>query len=361
MQTWRTVLSLFFFLFALNWQVSALPNPKANVGVVAPLEARSPSPLPELGALDVRANQNVYDILIAVAAKIKVEVDAVKSDKAISADKLQKHAKTIQGHISQVHAALQAHVEAKVDIGIIFGGRNSQEVGQATYAIILLIVDLATSVQASLGVDVVATVLGGLLTDVSVYVNLAVSVLVDLGDILVQLGIGVFVDLGIICKGSCITGSPLDWCGGKICSYESLKEFAVSDPSYDNLEKLATILCREYVCDVGDSVQNMKLLLQAWDLTFENMLQWQQLFLLYEEISWAMNTGDIGWVEWSFIPWMWIFWATGKHQYAHFLYQYLQDMHFTYKTLPGCAPHFHILINPMGKKGKYRGVDWVVE
>ncbi|EEB91509.1 hypothetical protein MPER_10117 [Moniliophthora perniciosa FA553] len=148
--------------------------------------------------------------------------------------------------------------------------------------------------------------------------------------------------------------------------YQTLEDFAASKPSYDVLEKLATRLSLEYVCDIGRDIESIRPLGEedkSRDLTFENSLRRQQLFLLYEEITWAMNEGDIGRVEECFVPWMWIFRATGKHRYAKFLQRYLRDMHFTYARFPRLrrAIRFHILVNPTGKKGKWRGVDWVIE
>jgi hypothetical protein len=66
------------------------------------------------------------------------------------------------------------------------------------------------------------------------------------------------------------------------------------------------------------------------DQVKENMLLRQQMFLLYEKLSYAMNEGDIGRVETCFLPWSYIFQATGKHKYATALKQYLRNVHFRY-------------------------------
>ncbi|KAJ3764510.1 hypothetical protein FB446DRAFT_796103 [Lentinula raphanica] len=97
------------------------------------------------------------------------------------------------------------------------------------------------------------------------------------------------------------------------------------------------------------------------DHVFENMLIRQQIFLLYEEISYAMDAGDIGRVEMCFMPWIWIFQATGKHRYATFMRKYLRDVHTRYPEGLKQAIRRNILVNPTGKKGRFRGVDWVVE
>jgi len=55
-----------------------------------------------------------------------------------------------------------------------------------------------------------------------------------------------------------------------------------------------------------------------------------EYFLLYEEISHAMNAGDIGHIELCFLPWMMIFAGCGKHKYATEMQHYLKNVHFIY-------------------------------
>jgi hypothetical protein len=55
-----------------------------------------------------------------------------------------------------------------------------------------------------------------------------------------------------------------------------------------------------------------------------------QYFLLYEEISFAMNRGDIGHLETLFPPWIYIFKSTGKHKYASHMTKFLTDVHYVY-------------------------------
>ncbi|KAJ3715336.1 hypothetical protein C8R42DRAFT_725698 [Lentinula raphanica] len=86
------------------------------------------------------------------------------------------------------------------------------------------------------------------------------------------------------------------------------------------------------------------------DAVFENMLLQQQMFLLYEEISYAMNEGDIGRVETCFMPWIWIFQATGKHRYATFMRKYLRDVYTRFPEGLKRAVRMNILVNPTGKK-----------
>ena len=66
------------------------------------------------------------------------------------------------------------------------------------------------------------------------------------------------------------------------------------------------------------------------DQQYENTLILMQYLLLYEETSYAMNIGDIGRLESTFCPWIWIFSCCGKHKYASELQRYLEDIHFIY-------------------------------
>lgn len=66
------------------------------------------------------------------------------------------------------------------------------------------------------------------------------------------------------------------------------------------------------------------------DKVHENMILQEDYFLLYEEISHALNYGDIGRVETCFLPWMYIFAGCGKHKYAAEMRCYLEDIHFNY-------------------------------
>ncbi|KAJ6619420.1 hypothetical protein B0H10DRAFT_2163973 [Mycena sp. CBHHK59/15] len=100
---------------------------------------------------------------------------------------------------------------------------------------------------------------------------------------------------------------------------------------------------------------------QMRDQQHENILPMHQYFLLYEEMSWSMNYGDIGRIETCFPPWIYIFKATGKHKYAAHMVKFMTDVHFVYPPPLRHAVRYNIVTNPDGKVGKFRGVDWVVE
>jgi hypothetical protein len=91
-----------------------------------------------------------------------------------------------------------------------------------------------------------------------------------------------------------------------------------------------------------------------------------------------MNTGDIGRVEASFLPWIYIFCATGKHKYASQVARFLKSLHEVYPPALRCVPHvcsiwhahsrayshiirMNLLCNPTGKPNAFCAVDWMVE
>ncbi|KAG1803053.1 hypothetical protein EV424DRAFT_1474635 [Suillus variegatus] len=127
-----------------------------------------------------------------------------------------------------------------------------------------------------------------------------------------------------------------------------LEAFAASEPSYEELQKMADSLARHYSAAERDQQHENGLLLNKY-------------VLLYEELSYAMNFGDIGRLKTCLVTWILMFKATGKHKYANVMSEFLCNVHFVYPEGLKRAVRYHILINPTGKKGKFRGVDWCVE
>ncbi|KAF8332942.1 hypothetical protein F5887DRAFT_1080554 [Amanita rubescens] len=143
--------------------------------------------------------------------------------------------------------------------------------------------------------------------------------------------------------------------------YSSLEDFAKSNPNLDNLRALAEDLVHEYVDD-GKQLLSMRLnSVSKRDQQFENAMLIQQYFLLYEELTYAMNFGDIGRLERTLLPWILLFKATGKHKYATAMEKRLVQTHFERPEPLKHAIRYNMLVNPTGKPGKFRAVDWVVE
>jgi hypothetical protein len=142
--------------------------------------------------------------------------------------------------------------------------------------------------------------------------------------------------------------------------YQDLDAFALAEPSFEELQSMAGTLAKSYVANTEFRKQ-FSADPSSIDKVRANMLLRQEIFLLYGELLYAMNRGDIGRVETCFLPWIWIFQACGKHKYATYLRKYLRDVHFIYPEGLKKAIRMHILINPTGKPGHFRGVDWLVE
>ncbi|KAI6017704.1 hypothetical protein BKA83DRAFT_4030384, partial [Pisolithus microcarpus] len=66
------------------------------------------------------------------------------------------------------------------------------------------------------------------------------------------------------------------------------------------------------------------------DLQFENALLLNKYFLLYEELSYGMNSSDIAHVETCIVSWIPILKAIGKHKYPLHMTNFLFNMHFAY-------------------------------
>ncbi|KAF8337750.1 hypothetical protein F5887DRAFT_1063039 [Amanita rubescens] len=133
-------------------------------------------------------------------------------------------------------------------------------------------------------------------------------------------------------------------------SFTSLEEFAKSKPKLDELKTMAEKLVSEFVANHRISTQ------------FKNAALMQQYFLLYEELTFAtVNHGDITRFEKVLLPWIQLFKATGKHIYATEMTEFLLDTHFMCPERLQHVIRYNILINPTGKPGKFRAVDWCVE
>ncbi|KAK7692792.1 hypothetical protein QCA50_004425 [Cerrena zonata] len=142
--------------------------------------------------------------------------------------------------------------------------------------------------------------------------------------------------------------------------YQSLQEFAESNPSWETLKKLANELAAGQVA--GSNLNKLRKQPQnERDIERENLLLRQRYFLLYEEITYAMNVGDIGRVEDCFMPWVFIFRGCGKHKYASHMIKYLHNVHFVYPDGLKKAIRMNILCNPTGEAGKLRANDWLQE
>ncbi|KAL4245543.1 hypothetical protein ABKN59_010509 [Abortiporus biennis] len=143
--------------------------------------------------------------------------------------------------------------------------------------------------------------------------------------------------------------------------YKTLEEFAASNPSFKELKDLADYIAMTYVATL-DSLDDIHLnSVHNHDKQYENSLVINQYYLLYKELSYAMNIGDIGRVELSFAPWVFIFRAIRKHKYASAMVSHITNVFYHFPKGLKKAIRYSILINLRGLKDTFRAVDWVVE
>ncbi|KIK78748.1 hypothetical protein PAXRUDRAFT_91887, partial [Paxillus rubicundulus Ve08.2h10] len=127
-----------------------------------------------------------------------------------------------------------------------------------------------------------------------------------------------------------------------------LETFAKSEPLLEDLREMVHEMVYTYV--VTHRLQHMHAKQETMcDIQFENALLLKKYFLLYEELSYAMNCGDIDCVKICIVNWIPILKVVGKHKYATHMTNFLLNVHFLY--LPGLkqAIQYHIIVNPMGK------------
>ncbi|KAG1850877.1 hypothetical protein F4604DRAFT_1592699, partial [Suillus subluteus] len=75
------------------------------------------------------------------------------------------------------------------------------------------------------------------------------------------------------------------------------------------------------------------------DKRFENQVLRNRDELLYIDLCQAMNAGDIGRVEASFLPWIYMFKATGKHKYATQILHFLTNLRYNYPGELRCVTY----------------------
>ncbi|KAF9231987.1 hypothetical protein BU15DRAFT_81749 [Melanogaster broomeanus] len=139
-----------------------------------------------------------------------------------------------------------------------------------------------------------------------------------------------------------------------------LETFAKSEPPLEDLREMVHEMVHTYVAT--HRLERMRAKQETMrDVQFENALLLNKYFLLYEELSYAMNCGDIGRVETCIVSWIPILKAVGKHKYATHMTNFLLNVHFLYPPGLKRAIRYHILVNPTGKVMKWRAVDWCVE
>jgi hypothetical protein len=158
----------------------------------------------------------------------------------------------------------------------------------------------------------------------------------------------------------------------------SLKAFADSKPGWELIVRMSEEIVRKYVA-TPDGLSQARAKPEAErDQQFENQSIRNRDYLLYVDLCNAINSGDVGRVEASFLPWIYMFCGSGKHKYASQIGRFMRNLHDVYPpdlrwrsylrsvwdTQSARCSHIirmNILCNPTGKPNAFRAVDWLVE
>ncbi|KAJ7582032.1 hypothetical protein C8J56DRAFT_793049 [Mycena floridula] len=147
----------------------------------------------------------------------------------------------------------------------------------------------------------------------------------------------------------------------KSAGHDSLEAWAESGPSWDDIVKASEDIALTYVSTSISHSDAQDRASKDRDEVFENQALRNRDELLYVDMCHAMNAGDIGRVEASFLPWIHMFKATGKHKYASQMLKFMLNLKYRYP--PGLSEIIRLnwLVNTTGKPHAFRGVDWLVE
>ncbi|KAG2028921.1 hypothetical protein BDR03DRAFT_882337 [Suillus americanus] len=143
--------------------------------------------------------------------------------------------------------------------------------------------------------------------------------------------------------------------------WNTLETFAASEPTWDDVVAMSRTIVRKYVATTPGLDEARARPSTIRDKRFENQTLRNRDELMYIDVCQAMNTGDIGRVEASFLPWIYVFKATGKHKYASQMTRFLVNLQFNWPEKLSDIIRMNLLCNPSGHALAFRAVDWVVE
>nr|VWO97511.1 ATP-dependent RNA helicase CshA (EC [Ganoderma boninense] len=144
--------------------------------------------------------------------------------------------------------------------------------------------------------------------------------------------------------------------------YTSLEEWAATKPRLADIESVGEVLAKNYVEGEGINLfASRRHADDSRDRIRENTMRTLNYLFLYEELSYAMNAGDIGRIETVLPAWIQAFRAAGKHKYSHQMLRFWHALYFIYPEELRRVIRMNILVNPSGKAMEFRAVDWVVE
>ena len=112
--------------------------------------------------------------------------------------------------------------------------------------------------------------------------------------------------------------------------WSTLEVFAESKPSWETVVSMSTTIAQKYIALPEDLCAIREEPCDNRDEVFENQTLWNRDGFLYLDLSYTMNTGDIGRVEALILPWIYIFKATRKHKYAQHMMRFLKELYDVY-------------------------------
>ncbi|KIK76581.1 hypothetical protein PAXRUDRAFT_169448 [Paxillus rubicundulus Ve08.2h10] len=115
-------------------------------------------------------------------------------------------------------------------------------------------------------------------------------------------------------------------------AWTTLELFAKAKPSWDTIIQMSRAIVCKYVAHLDGLDKAHSKPAGNQDKRFENQVLQNHDGLLYVDLCQAINAGDIRRVEASFLPWIYIFKATGKHKYATHMMKFLINMNYNYPT-----------------------------
>ncbi|KAG1848755.1 hypothetical protein DFJ58DRAFT_717039 [Suillus subalutaceus] len=122
--------------------------------------------------------------------------------------------------------------------------------------------------------------------------------------------------------------------------WNTLETFVASEPTWDDVVAMSRTIVRKYTRARPSTIRDKR-------FRKSNMLRNRDK-LMYIDVCQAMNTGDIGRVEASFLPWIYMFKATGKHKYASQMTRFLANLQFNWPEKLSDIIRMNLLCNPSG-------------
>ncbi|KAF8272035.1 hypothetical protein EI94DRAFT_1566986 [Lactarius quietus] len=128
----------------------------------------------------------------------------------------------------------------------------------------------------------------------------------------------------------------------------SLRQFAESKPDWDLIVKLSEGIVRKYIRMTESLSKSYDKPGTKRDQQYENQSLHNQDYLLYVNFCNTINSGDIGRVEYLFLPWIYVFCGTWKHKYTSQLARFLRNLHDVYPA-------------DLRQTNMFQPADWLVE